>query len=262
MRTLFFLLFLCNFSIFAADWGPKIKISTTNDVGQQGDCYIGVDVLASDGWDEGVIFNFDGQELKEYDCLPPMAPPGTIYCVIVRDSTLPYDSYTYTDFRGIPETKQFMHKYRLEVMWGPYSQKINIKWGKLPDGIDSAKFRCYEWFDATPDVDMRQVEEITIDNEALHRFDFTIYYNKDHSGIIEKSLDFIDIYPNVVEDYFYIDNLQFQSCEILNTCGSSVLHLENLTENQINTKNLVSGLYFIKLIDNYGKIHFSKIIKR
>ncbi len=263
-KIILLFLVLTHFSVLAETWGPKIKIHTSNDVGQVGDCYIGVDEKATDAWDKDVVFHFDGKQLKENEFLPPMPPPGTIYCVMVRDSLLPFDSYTYTDFRGIPENlTEFMHKYRLEVMWGKYSQKITIRWGKLPAGIDSAKFRCYEWLKSTPDINMKEVEEVIFDNNALQRFDFKIYYNKNNDNINELNTEFIDIYPNIVENDIYINHLKFNAYEIISSCGAKIANSkQTILNDKIKVSHLAQGIYFLKLFDRSNKIYFSKFIKK
>ncbi len=268
MRKLFYILFLFCFSYLtlASDiWGPKIKLKTVNDIGQSCICYIGVDAKATDGWDKDIIFYFDNKELKEYEFLPP-PPPNSIYCVIVKDSLLPYDSDSYVDFKHIPEFEdKFKHKYRMNVVWGKYSQNITIKWGKLPVGIDSAHFSCYEWMDGTEPINMKEVEEILIDNEAHRRFDFTIWYNKKHTSINSKEHNFVNNINNnskIVNSIFPIEAGKYVNCMIMNICGGIVFNTDlDLKDKELNIGHLMKGIYFMQLIDFYGNIEFFKIIK-
>lgn len=257
-KILFVFLFCIPFLSYAGEnlWGPKIKLKTVNDIGQYGICYIGVDENATDGWDKDVKFNFDGEELVEYEFLPP-APPSSIYCVMIKDSLLPYDSESYVDFRGIPYyTDTFIHKYRMNVTWGKYSQNITIHWGQLPDGIDSAKFSCYEWMDGIEPIDMKSVEEVNITNDAFRRFDFTIWYNKKQSGIEYNN----SITSKLVNDFLLVDETKYIYCSIINVCGADVFNTE-IKSNYIDLRNLPTGVYLVRLLDMHGNIDILKIIK-
>ena len=244
------------------NWGPKIKLEITDNNDTQNICYFGVDEKATDSWDKDVIFEFDGKQLQENEFLPP--PGFSLYCYMVKDSLMESDSQSYVDFREIPkDLDNFKHKFRLRVNWG-ISSNITIKWGDLPAGIDSAKFRSYHWYDEDQYIDMRSTPEFQTDRKSnFIKFDFIIWYNKNSSIKEKQSPVFINTYPTPAVNYIYIDSNKYTSYTIRNLCGQIIYTDSNIiNRNSIEVSYLTSGIYLIELVDTLGKISFGKLIKK
>ncbi len=245
-------------------WGPKIKLEITDNNGLKNICYFGVDARATDAWDKDIIFEFDGNQLEENEFLPP--PGFTLYSYMIKDTLMEADSQSYVDFREIPnERDDFMHKFRLRVNWGN-SSNITINWGEIPEGIDSAKFRSYHWYDEDEYIDMLSNTEFQTDRRSnFIKFDFVVWYNKTAS-IKEKQNIFIETYPNPATDYIYLDMNKYKSYIIRNLCGQILcnsLESNNMSiNNSIDISGLSNGIYFIELVGASGKIFFCKLIKK
>ena len=249
--------FLCHSTSEA--WGPKFRIELSNGNNPNCSLYVGVDTLATDGHDSLIVFYFDTLELREFHDLPP-APPGNItFCYIVRDTLMPNDSKSYVDIRSIPtDQDEFFHRYRLEVSkWAIISAYpvLTINWGKLPDGIDSAKIVCRGC--GRPDVDMRENEEFVTDNDFHRRFDILVWYNKKHISV-EENFDFAVSYF-IDGNWLRINSNDFQTINIYSILGEKLISSQ---DDNINIAGLSTGVYFIKFIDKAGRKKFHNFIQQ
>jgi hypothetical protein len=253
-----------------AQWGPKIKLELKNDGIQTSKLFLGVDTQATDGWDKDIIFNFKDSTidttLSEDVDLPP-APMYQMYCRLVKDSNQATASYSYVDFRSIPtNTDIFFHKYWLNIVW--YSEtafpKVYIKWGKLPNGIDSAKIHCREWMDDNLYINMQDVEGIELDNEAYKNCFIHIWYNKEHSGIEEPKLLDIVLYPNPTDNFINLYNENYDNYSIINSIGTEFINskLKLVANNKIDIQGIPSGAYSIILTNKYGANERISFIKK
>ena len=84
----------------------------TNIFGTTKHLFIGVDSLATDGYDGGIVFTFGDTTLTEDLDLPPFE--FGLVCRLIRDSNDPANTYTYVDMRGIHD-EPFFHKYTMLI---------------------------------------------------------------------------------------------------------------------------------------------------
>lgn len=92
-----------------------------------------------------------------------------------------------------------------------------------------------------------------------------VYFYNDGSSSVEKidELKF-NIYPNPTENSVFVGGLnsaEKYNIEILSIDGKQISNQE-LNGNSINIQDLSSGIYFVKVTDNEGKIGMQKITKR
>jgi hypothetical protein len=230
-----------------AQGGPKLQFTLTNEVGDISKVWLGVDSMATNGWDSAVVFTYKDTSLMEDVDLPPFPPYGMI-CYIIKDSTRPYDSYSYVDFKSIPKnTKQFVHKYRFYIRWANVTAEptINIDWGKLPDGIDSAKIRAWEWMDTNRFVNMKTDSIMLLDNQAYKNVDITIWYNDYVSIAEDKNETKLLLYPNPATQFINIKDLP-PSTPVKIYSGMGELMYDG-NESSIFINELSNGTYFIKI---------------
>jgi len=261
------LMILTSNIFLVSQWGPKIKLEFINDEEQTAKLFFGVDSLATDGWDKNINFHYkdlttDTTLTEDIDLPPP--PPQRMYCRLLRDTTPGNICYSYADFRDIPSDTLFYHRYVVNIVWysssiNPY---INIKWGDLPDGIDSAKFRCYQWMNDDSVVNMREKSEILLDNEAYKICYVYVWFNKKHSGILNEKLDVI-LFPNPANELITFYNEDYNSYSIVNSAGSELSNgmLELNLNNHINTQNIPAGSYYM-LLNKKGKNSNIPFIKK
>ncbi len=261
------LVIIASNTAFADSWGPKIKLEVSNIHGQKSTLYFGVDAKATDGLDKDTFFFDEKKLIEDYD-LPTSMPSGILACVMIRDTTNPTDYLeSYVDFRQIPGSDTFMHKFQLlKCSWGmiePQDVKpIKIYWGKLPDGIDSAKFRGRQWMKDAKEIDMKTVEYI--DSASLiydKSFYITIWFNK-NSGNFQKTDEITAIYPNITNDYTYCNIANAYQYMIINMQGQVLSNQRFDNDSRINVQNLNSGVYYIQIFDLDGKMYIDKIIKK
>jgi hypothetical protein len=69
------------------------------------------------------------------------------------------------------------------------------------------------------------------------------------------------VYPNPATSIIKVDdsNFSLKNIEVFNLLGKKLIVT---TKNQLNVKNLVSGVYVIKVEDNDGNIAKKRIIKQ
>ena len=75
---------------------------------------------------------------------------------------------------------------------------------------------------------------------------------------------FVEIFPNIVEDHFYIssnDSYLFDELELFNLNGQLV-YKQVVVSNKVDVSSLKSGMYFVVLKQNGKKTFQSKIIKK
>ena len=93
-----------------------------------------------------------------------------------------------------------------------------------------------------------------------------IYFMKDKTLSVtdlSKSNKF-SISPNPVEDktkIFTDKNIIIKSVKVMDASGKIVSEVE-ITDNNLSLEGLRTGVYYIQAVDNYGRIHDSKIIKK
>lgn len=240
------------------EWGPKLELKFTNDAQQVRTLYIGVDANATDGYDSAVVFNFNGHELQEDIDLPP-APPNGLYCTLSKDTNDPYGTQSYVDFKGIPESTTFMKMYRVNLTWyiTTYPATVKIDWGSLPAGIDSAKIRCYEWFDEEQYVNMEETENMLLDNEAYRTCYIWLWYNQGVSVNETEDKNAL-LYPNPTSEILNIND-EIQYAKIYSANGELML---TSNTNQISVRHLPEGTYFIEYKDAANTITYKKFIRR
>lgn len=251
-----------------AAWGPKIKLEIMNDNEQNRKLYIGTDTNATNEWDKDVEFYYDTTKLIEDFDLPPAPPSDIMYCALIRDSTQPFDSYTYVDFRSIPKNEsKFMHKYQMKIInWASNTDKpyITIKWDKIKNGIDSAKIRCYSWFDENKYVDMMTNNELITKNESDKVFDIIIWFNKDNLNINEKyENNKTKLYPNPIVNELNIESddeiMKYKIYSILGT----IIEQKNISKNaKIDMSKYNKGNYIIELENQIGTKNYYNVIKK
>ncbi|MCL2039515.1 MAG: leucine-rich repeat domain-containing protein [Bacteroidetes bacterium] len=239
-------------------WGPKIKLDFTNDVSDRIKLFIGVDTLATDGYDSGIVFRYkdstlDTNLIEDIDLPPPF---NNMTCRLVKDSNNATGSYSYVDFRGIPVETKFHHRYWINVRWhkadsATQIRKIKLNWGKLPEGIDSAKIRCREWWDTDLYINMHEAESLDLEdiNDIVYNNLFIdiwfskgvgITYNKDNNDLI---------FPNPTENYINLLDDDYTHYSIYNLVGEAQMS-GKIEDNKINVVNLPSGTYILILNKN------------
>lgn len=73
----------------------------------------------------------------------------------------------------------------------------------------------------------------------------------------------LGIYPNPANNFIYIkNNSDFQTIEIFDLTGKSVMKMNEFNQSMINISNLKSGLYLIKTNDDEGVIYTDKFLKK
>ncbi|MDR0926354.1 MAG: T9SS type A sorting domain-containing protein [Ignavibacteria bacterium] len=254
-------------SVAFPQWGPKIKFEVTNDAKQRTNLYIGVDSNATDGYDKDVLFIYEADTLHEDMDLPP-PPPKSMYVLLVKDSLNPYGSYSYVDMRSIP-SNSFFHKYRINIRWyNTGNPWVNIHWGKLPSGIDSAKIHCYEWFDESYFFDMKGDTALRLDNEAYQNCDIYIWYNQNSALSDEPNVEnYLTIFPNPVGDFLtFVTHSQITSYDnlhysIYSMAGEQVL-ANSINTNMIDVSSLMPGCYSIIIKNSNGDNIYNNFIKK
>ena len=264
---------LTSSGVMFSQWGPKIKLEFENDIEQTARLFIGVDTLATDGYDDGVVFHYQDSLLdttftlmEDLDLPPP--PPYTMYCRLIRDTTNPAGSYSYVDFKGIPaDEDKFFHQYIITIVWFVESFDsawININWGELPDGIDSAKFRCYQWMDDDYYVNMRDTNGVVLDNSAYKNCFVYVWYNKKHTDISYENEEDIILYPNPSNDYISFYNENYTDYFIVNSAGEELMsgNLSPQSNNKINIRNIPAGAYTMLVNKRNGEKNSLPFVKR
>jgi len=172
------------------------------------------------------------------------------------------------DMRAIPEDTMFYHKYTIRI-WSyitnndPY---ININWGTLPDGIDSAKFNCYHlWWNNDSTVNMRENKSLTLNNQAHASYIICyvyVWYNKKHIDIKEDKTNIL-LFPNPASNYITFYNENDTDWTIINYAGENMQHGNLLlnTNNNIDITALPVGAYYI-LLNRNGNYKKHKFIKK
>jgi hypothetical protein len=171
--------------------------------------------------------------------------------------------------RGIPQFEDiFMHFYHINIAWAnTIAPEVKINWGKLPQGIDSAKLHCYQWFEDDKYINMKEEEELVMKNEFYNK-DFYIYvwYNKNHTSIDNNSYtdDEIHVSPNPSSDYIKFSSTEQLNEYIIYDMTGYCIQSGKLfsTNDNINIKSIPIGEYFINFENYSGKKYTYKFLKQ
>ena len=72
----------------------------------------------------------------------------------------------------------------------------------------------------------------------------------------------VTVYPNPANDVINVKGEDIQHVEIYNSIGLKVLDKNVNDSESIDIANLTSGIYFVRTVDNKGKVSTTKIVKR
>ena len=103
-------------------------------------------------------------------------------------------------------------------------------------------------------------------NEAGNYVQFTYKYDANYVGINDVNKSSISIFPNPANDFINInipDNIKNPEILISNIIGKTIFkNVSDSSKNNINIKNLPSGIYFVSVISNGIVIDTEKLIKK
>ena len=72
----------------------------------------------------------------------------------------------------------------------------------------------------------------------------------------------ITLYPSPVEDFVYIkSDIRIVKAEIINYLGQ-IIAVKDIQGTEISLKNLLSGVYIVKMYDEFGKAYSTKLVKK
>ena len=72
----------------------------------------------------------------------------------------------------------------------------------------------------------------------------------------------VTVYPNPANDVINVKGEDIQYVEIYNSIGLKVLDKNVNDSESIDIANFTSGIYFVRTVDNKGKVSTTKIVKR
>lgn len=106
--------------------------------------------------------------------------------------------------------------------------------------------------------------KLSIQNEQCSKSDyFEKIVNIDNVGFHDPNSFEFSISPNPVNDNLYINgSIPIAKAEIYNLEGKLLIYKDLSSENNINIKDLNSGIYLLKLTSKTNQVAFSKFIKR
>jgi hypothetical protein len=174
------------------------------------------------------------------------------------------DIWSYTCIYGPhpdPDSIRFFKKYRFKVFYGA-SNYVTMKWGKLPQYLDSAVISDPfggKFFR----VNMKDASEKTNTEYLVDEFDINAYYHVDPNSIQLSDFDNnkFNIYPNPTKDYILFENADsIANLSIYDTNGSKVFSDENYEGVLIDISNYVPGVYLIRINNYEGNSFVKKLI--
>ncbi len=252
-------LFLCSFIYSYADNNARINLNVYNNskpnlVFNLG---FGINELAGDSVDT---------QLGEKS-LPPFPP--TFYAVLEyidsskynEDGSKYYDKiWTNLDLRSIPDDKiTWNYRYKLVLNWINASSVV-LEWNNsnIPNIIDSIFVRDIMG-GVVINQDMKIINKLVLDNDAIDKLYFDVYYNKNATNV-EDNIVIEDnvIFPNPFSNFINVDNsLNYDFYQVYDLRG-------NLVSNGGNINNILSfqpGTYFIMFM-NKNSIIAKKFITK
>lgn len=197
------------------------------------------------------------------DDLPPGFPDGLYAYFAFYDSTLGYKVMSYRDIKPTPDKDTTCREFYFQVT--NIIDTLTLQWGTLGNEIDSAKLVDgfnYNLFN----VDMKKQTSFVVSNPSWERYKVKMWFkveptsvNKDKNNMTE-----ICIYPNPCADYIKINgNYTFIRYRLYNCVGiiknSGIIHSNS---DEIETKLLEQGLYFMEIYDDLGNNYIKKFIKQ
>lgn len=175
----------------------------------------------------------------------------SLYLPLMYQKELLFDSQCWTSGIG------YLCSYNLSSLYQNiyHGNWVNISDGYLGFRLIQNNDTLYGWIN----VSTSNTDRITIKSFSLQKIDNSIQTDD------FKSIGF-SISPNPAVDYLEINchgfDLKKANCSIINVDGSS-LYFNKVSQNifRVNTKQLPSGMYFIKMEDGTN-IQTKKIIKK
>ncbi|MFP4544630.1 MAG: T9SS type A sorting domain-containing protein [Candidatus Kapaibacterium sp.] len=195
---------------------------------------------------------------KEYVAFPdPDNNYGALYIFEEDSSSIKYMLKDYRPYEDLP----FYKLYNLQINPG-LGDSVFIRWSKLPDGLDSAKFTDAYGGNVTS-FDMKQKDTIALFIPgSFYQYQIHLYFGTINSKR-DKNQDDILLFPNPAEDHItinYGNNLFYFN--IYSAVSGEVLKGMAMSEQEIDISAIAPGYYFIKLTPLYGgTVKYLKFIK-
>lgn len=250
---LFSLLFLLSVFYTYADNNIRINFKLYNSAAPSKlfELGFGINELAGDSVDTHL-----GE--KSFPPFPPAFDAGLEYVDSTnfnQDGSKYYDLIrTNLDLRSVPsDIKRFHNRHKLVMNWvsGP---TVVLEWNNtmFPESVDSIMIRDILG-GIVINQDMKKTNKLTLDNDAIDKLYFDIYYNLNTTSIDELSKSDILVYPNPFNDKLFLENnIEFDDVLLYDLNGNLAFESKKLE----NIHDLLSGTYLLVLKLN------SKIIKR
>lgn len=246
------ILLIIIFTISVFSQNSYIKLSFETDEGDKGS-------ELTFGVHKDATFNLDN-ELGEFPTIN--APPPAGYYIF----TLLYfiDSVTYNqpeamwgnlDLIPIPQDN-YNHTHNFRV-WLDGGRKFTITWDIVGDNIDSAKIQDINGGQFI-NIDLMNQESYYWNNENVSTLDLrlVVWYNNSISSV-KKIEDEINIFP-IPSNYFIYVDYDFERGELYDNNGKK---LKDFYDKNVNTSELTSGVYFIRLYSNGLTLHKRFIVE-
>lgn len=201
------------------------------------------------------------EHLGERDMPPP--PPSRLYPVFSfmnQDSS--YVITSFKDFQPLLTYSGESRTFSLRI-YRESGTQVSFEWNVMDNRIDSAYLIDEASNGATIKLDMKKVSGGT-GSLWLDRYKIIVWYNYLSNSVIDKFNDGeIEIFPNPVEDYTTIRCSGYDKKYFLTDVYGKIITtgITSNIETVINMKDLSSGVYLFKIIEN-GNIVTKKIIKK
>jgi len=197
---------------------------------------------------------------------PPFAPSfdaGLEYIDSTKfnqDGSKYYDLIrTNLDLRSIPSDKDIWRtRHKVVINWIS-APTVVLEWNSsfISDKIDSIMIRDMLG-GIVINQDMKKTDKLVLDNEAIDKLYFDVYYNLKQTSVEDEENKNEIIYPNPFSDIINIDeSFDYDNFIIYDINGIKLIQDYNLNK----LKNLHTGIYYI-LFQKNNKIIERKIISK
>jgi len=192
-----------------------------------------------------------------YNNIDPSVPSlPFVYDLGIQDTLYPARTvigrYSYEDYNLKPEGKTRYQWFTADTIGGPVTP-IDTAY-HISYTIDSLFLGKYLVFQVTP-----------LTKDSIVGLPVKVYSNViiTHTGIEEKTNPLARIYPNPVSEILYIEPLtSLERVDLISNTGQTIRSVSGLQEKkiQVNVKDLIQGMYFLKIHGKNSRISTFKVI--
>lgn len=230
-------------------------------------------INVSPAGNKGQLFRFAAHPLATADVdtalgereIPSIPPPAGVFIVYTVPPSSEYLWLSPKDVRQMKPGIRFREDYDVNILWN--GGRLDVTWDyPMPELVDSAYLvdALTDFPDNFIKVKIGPGTSYSTDNSAITRLKVLVWYNGTTTSIENDQQDLFSISPNPSNDHVEIRGVREGSVvAVFDMSGELQLEQKAMTQQMtLDTSELVSGVYGLRVVGPDGKITYRTIVRQ